>query len=104
MASSVTWTKNGEPVEIDGIKNLLTQDITSRAASTYDNVLTVNAQPGETAGNYCCSVTNAVGSASRCVEVTGKIVLIFARKNNISVPDTIVNITFVVASIDVQNL
>ena len=93
-------------MEIDGTKNLLTQDITNRAASTYDNVLTVNDKPGATAGNYCCSVTNAVGSASRCVVVMGKIVLTFAqhaRKNNIRVPDTIVNITFVVASIDVQN-
>ena len=75
VASSVTWTKDGQSVEIDGTKNLLTQYVTNRAASTYDNVLTVNDKPGATAGNYCCSVTNAVGSASRCVEVMGKTML-----------------------------
>ena len=62
-------------MEIDGTKNLLTQYITNRAASTYDNVLTVYDEPGATDGNYCCSVTNVVGSASHCVEVTGKTVL-----------------------------
>ena len=79
MASSVTWTKDEEPVEIDGTKNLLTQYVIDRTASTYDNVLTVIAEPGETAGNYCCSVTNTVGSDSHCVEVTGKTMLRYTQ-------------------------
>ena len=80
MASSVTWTKDGEHVEIDGTKNILIQYVTNRAASTYDNVLTVNDKPGATAGNYCCSVTNTLGSASRCVVVTtGKTMLRYTQ-------------------------
>ena len=99
MASSVTWTKDEEPVEIDGTK---TQYVIDRAASTYDNVLTVIAEPGETAGNYCCSVINAVGSASRCVEVTGKTVLTFTQLERKQVTlvcaryvRTLVNIIFI---------
>ena len=50
VATTVTWMKDSSPVDIDGSVRVLTQTVTDRAASTYDNVLTVNAEPGETTG------------------------------------------------------
>ena len=72
VASTVTWMKDGEPVEMDGTRIILTQNITDREASTYDNILTFYAEPGITAGNYCCIVSNSMGSDSQCIDVTGK--------------------------------
>ena len=72
VATTVTWVKDNSSVVIDGSIRVLTQTVTDRVASTYDNVLTVNAEPGETIGVYCCNVTNVIDSDQACVEVTGK--------------------------------
>lgn len=72
VASSVTWIKDGERVKIDGMTKLLAQNVVDRLVSTYDNSLTFYAEPGVTTGNYCCIVSNSVGSHSQCIGVTGK--------------------------------
>ena len=72
VASTVTWMKEGEHVEIDSTRILLIQNITDRVTSTYDNVLSIYDDPGVTAGNYCCIVSNIVGYDSQCINVTGK--------------------------------
>ena len=68
VATTVTWMKDNSPLVIDGTVFVLTQTVIDRTASTYDNVLTVNAEPGETTGVYCCNVTNVIGSAQSCVD------------------------------------
>ena len=58
----VEWMKNGQPLTIDGSLYSLSQTVTDRAASTYDNTLTVSERaPGGVAGNYTCTVSNSLG-------------------------------------------
>ena len=72
VASNVIWMKDGEIMDIDGARILSVQKVTDRIASTYNNILTFYDEPVVTAGNYCCNVSNSLGSSSQCVNVTGK--------------------------------
>ena len=66
-ATSVTWMKDGQPLNTNGSSNYtFSQEITDRAASVYTNVLVVSRM---TTGNYTCIVANDLGSTSRNIIV-----------------------------------
>ena len=61
-ATSVTWMKDGQPLNTDRSSNYtFSQEISDREDSTYTNVLVVSRM---TTGNYTCTVTNDLGSTS----------------------------------------
>ena len=58
----VSWMKDGENITIDGHHFSLSQTITDRVNSTYNNILTVRERvPGGVAGVYTCQVSNVLG-------------------------------------------
>ena len=64
-ATVVSWMKDGVIIDESSTDYTLTQTITDRATSTYNNILTVNVgAPGGVAGTYICTVTNELGSAT----------------------------------------
>ena len=48
---------------VDGTTYSITQNVTDRRTSTYENVFTFPAT-GDISGNYSCQVGNALGDAS----------------------------------------
>ena len=64
--------KDGSPLVIDGTVFVLTQTVTDRAASTYNNVLLVNRTITDILGTYICTVSNKVGSDSANLVVQSK--------------------------------
>ena len=71
-ATTVTWTKDGDTLTVDGTTYSMTQNVTDRSASTYENVFTLPAT-GDISGTYSCQVGNALGNSSTMTfEVTGK--------------------------------
>ena len=70
VATTVTWMKDGSLVVIDGTVFILTQTVTDRAASTYNNVLLVNRTNTDVQGTYVCTVSNEIGSDSADVNVS----------------------------------
>ena len=73
-ATTVSWMKDGQPLTTDGSSYYtLTQTVTDRTNSTYSNVLTASNGTG-VAGNYTCTVTNDLGSASGVVVAVGEII------------------------------
>ena len=71
-ATTVTWTKDGDTLTVDGLTYSMTQTVTARGASTFENVLTLPAT-GDISGTYSCQVGNALGNSNTVtVEVTGK--------------------------------
>ena len=65
--------KDGLNLTTDGSHYSLSQTVTDRAASTYNNVLTVKqSAPGGVAGTYTCVVSNDLGSDSRTKMVVGE--------------------------------
>ena len=64
-ATVVSWMKDGVIIDESSTDYTLTQTITNRATSTYNNILTVNeGAPGGVAGTYSCTVTNDLGTAT----------------------------------------
>ena len=64
-ATVVSWMKDGVIIDELSTDYTLTQTITNRATSTYNNTLTVNeGAPGGVAGIYTCNVTNDLGTAT----------------------------------------
>ena len=62
-ATVVSWMKDGVIIDESSTDYTLTQTITNRATSTYNNIVTVNVgAPGGVAGTYICTVTNDIGS------------------------------------------
>ena len=61
-ATNVTWRRNGQPLTIDGSRYQLTQTVTNRSLSTYENVLTIS---DIDRCSYTCTVTNALGNNSQ---------------------------------------
>ena len=61
-----------------GVTYELTQTVTDRGASTFDNVLTINQQLADVVGSsFSCSVTNSIGSsttASDTLQIMGKLI------------------------------
>ena len=62
--------KNGQPLTIDGSLYSLSQTVTDRADSTYNNTLTLNETvPDGAAGIYTCTVSNSLGFDTETVTV-----------------------------------
>ena len=67
-ATTVTWMRDGQPLTIDGGLYQLSQTVTNRSLSTYENVLTINAAMSYIYRHtYTCTVTNVLGSKSKTV-------------------------------------
>ena len=69
-ATDVTWIKDGDVVDIDGVKYKTYQTVTDRRSSTYQNVLVVDDVIENFTGNYMCKVANQFGSSSSSLIVT----------------------------------
>ena len=70
-ATTVTWTKGGATLTVDGTTYSMTQTVTDRRTSTYENVLTFPTT-GDITGTYGCQVGNALGdSVTKSVNVEG---------------------------------
>ena len=52
--------RNGEELTIDETMYTVTQTVTNRRNSTYENVLTLTVVNAATAGMYSCTVTNVL--------------------------------------------
>ena len=80
-ATNVTWTRDGDTLTMDGVTLTvdgttysMTQNVTDRRTSTYENVLTIGSEVTNIVGNYTCTVSNALGSDSRTESTSGKLV------------------------------
>ena len=71
-ATTVTWMKDGDTLDIDGVKYKTYQTVTSRQSSTYQNVLVVDDVIENITGTYTCKVTNKFGSSNRVLTVRGR--------------------------------
>ena len=68
--------RGGESKEFDGVTYQLTQTVTNRAQSTYQNVLTINQPLANIVGStFRCSVGNILGmaNASQPFAITGEV-------------------------------
>ena len=75
-ATVVSWMKDGVIINESSTDYTLTQTITNRAASTYNNIVTVNVgAPGGVAGTYICTVTNDLGTATGQVVAIGELMV-----------------------------
>ena len=82
-ATTVSWTRNGQPVTIDGNTYQLTQTVTNRTSATYENVLTINQPWASILGStFNCTVTNTLGSGSDSIQVAGAAGIFFTRSTN----------------------
>ena len=66
-ATTVSWTKDGDKLTVDGTTYRMTQTVEDRTTSTYENVLALS---GDDAGVYKCTVVNALGAST--AETIGK--------------------------------
>ena len=88
VATTVTFTRDdttvgtlrdGESIESGDVTYQLTQTVTNRAQSTYENVLTFNQSLSDIVGSsFTCSVQNTVGTSptSAPLEIMGEIAII----------------------------
>ena len=74
-ATNVTWMKDGDTLDIDGVKYKTYQTVTNRRASTYENTLVVDDDIENVTRTYTCNVTNRFGSSSDILTVRGKYTL-----------------------------
>ena len=71
-ATTVTWMRDEQPLTIDGITYQLTQTVTDRAESSYENVLTIEEALSTVVEHYySCIVSNMNGNASEHINLTG---------------------------------
>ena len=63
--------KDGDTLDIDGVKYKTYQTVTDRRTSTYENTLLVDDDIENITGNYTCRVSNKLGSSSRDLTVRG---------------------------------
>ena len=64
--------KDGDTLDIDGVKYKTYQTVTNRRTSTYQNTLVVDDDTENIPGTYTCRVTNRVGSSIAVLPVRGK--------------------------------
>ena len=62
--------KDGDTLNIDGMKYKTYQTVTDRRSSTYQNTLVVDDVIENITGNYTCKVTNQFGNSSRDISVS----------------------------------
>ena len=62
--------KDGDTLDVDGVKYKTYQTVTDRRTSTYENTLVVDEDIENITGNYTCNVTNRLGSSSRVLTVS----------------------------------
>ena len=72
-ATVVSWMKDEVIIDESSTDYTLTQTITNRATSTYNNILTVN--EGAVTGMYSCTVTNDIGTATGQVVAVGELMV-----------------------------
>jgi len=70
-ATNVTWMKDGDTLDIDGVKYKTYQTVTDRRTSTYQNTLVVDDDIENITKSYTCIVTNKFGSSSRDLTLRG---------------------------------
>ena len=63
--------KDGDVLDIDGVKYKTYQTVTDRRSSTYQNTLVVDDVIENITGTYTCKVTNKLGSSSLVLTVRG---------------------------------
>ena len=71
-ATNVTWMRDGDTLDIDGVKYKTYQTVTDRQNSTYQNTLVVDDDIENITGTYTCNVTNRFGGSSNILTVSGK--------------------------------
>ena len=64
--------KDGDTLDIDGVKYKTYQTVTNRRSSTYENTLVVGDVIENITGTYTCRVTNKFGSSNRALTVRGR--------------------------------
>ena len=64
--------KDGDTLDIDGVKYKTYQTVTNRRSSTYENTLVVDDVIENITGTYTCRVTNKFGSSNRALTVRGR--------------------------------
>ena len=67
--------RDGDSVTVNGVTYQLSQTLTNRIQSTYDNVLTITEAQSSLAGStFTCQVENALGpsQASQSFQILGK--------------------------------
>ena len=62
---------DGDTLTVDGLTYSMTQTVTDRRTSTYENALTLPATSGIT-GTYSCQVGNALGDSNTITADVGK--------------------------------
>ena len=102
VAATVTFTRdgttvgplrNGESTEFGGITYQLTQTVTGRAQSTYQNVLIINQTFANIVGStFTCSVGNTIGTSpdSESLQIMGEFVL--CKSHTVSVSTYLINL------------
>ncbi len=63
--------KDGNNLAMDGAPYKLTQVLTNRRSSIYNNILTSTGHDDTFAGNYTCTVQNTFGSSTESIEIQG---------------------------------
>ena len=63
--------KDGDTLNIDGVKYKTYQTVTNRRSSTYQNTLVVDDVIENITGSYTCKVANKFGSSTRELSVRG---------------------------------
>lgn len=84
--TDVEWTRDGVPVEVDGVGYEMTQVMTDRRYySRYKNTLIIR-NVVDLAGEhtYCCNISNSAGSSSECVYTTWTGILLLCLKKKIN--------------------
>ena len=69
--TNVIWTKDNSTLHIDGATYKMTQTVTNRTSSTYENVLIIEDSIDSLPGEYSCAVANVFGISNKEI-TTGK--------------------------------
>lgn len=71
-ATTVSWTKDGSPLNADGIVFSTSQLLTDVDSATYENRLSILSKMEDLSGTYSCTVRNDRSSGSLEIEETSK--------------------------------
>ena len=70
-ATSVSWTKDGDPLTVDEIPYQHSQIITDTSSATYENRLRIVSISDAVSGVYSCLVMNSRGQATTFTHIKG---------------------------------